>query len=372
MRRFAAVTLALVLPVMLLAEAEEAKDGVDALLETIDLSEWDAWFRTVGIEGIALPSEFLRALARANEPDAPGLTFETLCGLLLPSLKSAARGMMLFLGLAILCAALKGAAESSTVGETSETAFRVTAAGSVLVAAFAGIRTSLHAFTVIDGTAELILPPLIGFLTLNGMTNTAALLPVSHALLSETVLKLMRVWAAPLAVLGGVLLTIDAGGTGRLAAFGKLLQRAAKWTVGTACALFLTVTAVRSAAAGSADGLLMKTTKLAAGSIPAVGALLSESVDTAYQCLRFVRHILGLTGCTLILAVALKPILSILTVRYALRASALLAEPISGKGYADLLRGVGDTMHILMLAELAATASALFVIAPVFGAAGGS
>lgn len=363
-------TLVLLLPAMLFYETEEVKDGIDALLETVDLSEWDEWFRSQGVESVALPSEYLYALAGADTSEASGLTLEKLGTLLLAPLKSAAFGIVMFLGLAILCASLKGVSDTASVGETAETAFRVTVSGAVLVTAFTGIRTALDALTTIDRTTELILPVLTGFLTLNGMSNTAALLPVSYVLLSGTVLKLMRLYVAPLAVLGGVLLAIDAGGTGRLGAFGRLMQRTAKWMLGTVCALFLSVTAVRSVAAGNADGLLMKTTKLAAGSIPAIGALLSESVETAFLCLRFVRSVLGLTGCVLILSVAWRPVLTVTASRCALRASALLSEPLSGKGYADLLRGVGDTLHILMLSELAAIAAALLVIAPVFGASG--
>ena len=295
-----------------------------------------------------------------------GISFEAIAAFLLPSMKNAALRVALLLGLAILCAVLNGITDASTIGETAQAAFRTVVSATVLVTAFAEICSALQTLTAVDRTAELLLPVLIGFLTLGGMTNTAALMPVSYALLSDTVLKAVRELVVPLAVLGGVLLATDAGGSGRLASVGRLLQRTAKWILGTVCALFLIVTAVRSAAAGSADGVLMKTTKLAAGSIPSVGALLSESVDAGFQCIRFVRSILGLTGCLLLLSVAMKPVLSIATARCAMRASALLAEPLSGRPYAELLRGIGDTLHILMLCEIAAAATALLVIAPFF------
>ena len=134
--------------------------------------------------------------------------------------------------------------------------------------------------------------------------------------------------------------------------------------------LFLLITAVRAVTAGSADGLLLRTTKLAAGGIPAVGSLLSESVETAFQCLRFVRNALGLTGCMVLLSAVGKPILSTVLSRCSLRVSAALTEPLAGKPFVDLLRGMGDTLHVLMLCELAAVSAALFVIAPVFGAGG--
>lgn len=370
MKRAAITAIVLLLPMMLCAASEEAKDGIEALLETVDLSEWDDWFREECGEVGILPSDFLKELSETNGSAGSGSSIETLASVLLPSLKSAALLALLLLGLAILGAALNGAAEASAIGETAQSAFRIAVSGAVLVTAFAEVRAALRMLNAVDKAAEILLPALIGFLTLSDMTNTAALLPVSHAMLSETVLKLVKNTVVPLAVLSGVLSAADAGGAGRLAAVGRLLQRAAKWILGTACALFLIVTAVRSTAAVSADSVLVKTTKLAAGSIPSVGALLSESVETGYQCIRFVRSILGLTGCVLLLSTAAKPVLSIAATRCAVRASALLSEPLSGKPYAELLRGIGDMLHILMLCELAAEASALLVIAPVFGGGG--
>lgn len=370
MKRFALTALLVLLPMVLCADAEEVKDGIEALLDTVDLAEWDDWFRENGTEGGALPSEYLHSLANTDASLISGTAIETLAVRILPSLKGAALRTVLYLGLAILYAAADGISDATAVGETARTALRVSASGTVLAAAFLEIRTAARMLTVVDRTAEILLPVLVGFLTLSGMTNSAALIPVSHALMTEAVLKLIRIFVVPLSVLGGVLLALDASGTGRLSSVGKLMHRAARWILGTVCALFLIVTAVRSAAAGSADGVLLKTTKLAAGSIPSIGALLSESVDAGFQCLRFVRSVLGLTGCVLILSIAMQPVLSIAAARCALRASALLAEPLSGRPYAELLRGIGDTMHNLMLSELAVTASALLVIAPVFGARG--
>jgi hypothetical protein len=97
---------------------------------------------------------------------------------------------------------------------------------------------------------------------------------------------------------------------------------------------------------------------------------MSDSVDVAYQCLRFVRNALGLTGCIVLTAVLVKPVLSTLLMRSALKMSALLSEPLAGKPYAELLHGMGETLHILLLAELSTAAMAAAMLAPVFGAGG--
>lgn len=367
MRRTVLVVIALFLPLFLLSEKDETQDAVEALLKTVDLSEWDAWFRENGMEDAALPSEILSSLANLQRPFASDLSARDLVSVLKPSFASLLAGTALFMGLAAFGAALQGLSEASPIGETAGAAFRIGVSAVVLAVSMAGIRSALSAVKVLEHTSELLLPTIVGYLTFTGLENTALLLPVSHALLNDVVLRLIKTCAAPLAVTGGVLLTLDANGIGRLSSIGRLLQRAAKWILTTACSIYLVVTTVRSVASASADSLLMKTTKLAAGSIPAIGALLSESVDTAYHCMRMIRNALGLTGCSVLILVMLKPLLSVFLTRCSLRASALLSEPLSGKPYAELLRGMGDTLHILMLCELAALAMSLMMLAPVFG-----
>lgn len=370
MRNLLLLSLALFLPFLFLENSEEAQDGVDALLKTVDLSEWDDLFRELDVDGTEKPSDYLHEIAQMR-----GQPFSTSVGKLqeqlLPSVRPAVIRTVLLLGIAIFGAALNGLSDDSAIGENARTAFRITASGIVLVMAFMEIRTALHMLTTIDRVTEILLPAITGFLMLSGMTNTAALLPASYMLLSELVMKTITSCIAPLAVTGGVMLVLDAGSTGKLASAGRVLHRAAKWILATACSLYMVITTIRSAASASADGLLIRTTKIAAGSIPAIGSLLTESVDVAFQCLHFVRSALGLTGCLVLLLAVLKPLLSTIMTCCSFRTSAMLAEPLSGKQYADLLRGMGDTLHILMLCGSSATAMALLMIAPVFGSVGG-
>jgi len=361
-----AAVLSLV-PMLLFSGSQEIDDAVEALVGTIDLSEWDDWVEQEGLDVDFLPSAYLREIAGMSRVDvSSGFTAE-IAALLLPGLKGAIVKLTLLLGLAVLTAAINGLSETSAMAEPAKVTFRLIVAGTVLILTASELKTAFGTVLRVAKMTEILLPPILGFLVLGGMEQTAALLTVSHELLSGTVLKLLETCVMPLAAIGGVLLTLDSGGTGRLGSIGRVLHRIAKWILGMACSLFLAVTAIRGVAAGSADGLLMKTTKLMAGSIPAIGGLLSESVDAAFQCLQFVKNALGLTGTVLILLVVFKPVLSVFWARCALRVSSMLSEPLSGKPYADLLRGMGDTLHLLLLSELGATALSILVIAPVFG-----
>ena len=370
MKKTLLTALLFLLPALFLIHDGETEDGISALLNTIDLTSWDEWFRIQEGDGAILPSELLKQLAAAQIPNASGYNLHALTVRFGPALRQAMAETSLLLGLAVLGAALQGLSDTSAVGETAQTVFRIGVSAAVLVFSAAEIRTASATVSTAERTGELLLPPIVGFLALIGYENTALLLPASFALLSDLILHLIETCVVPLAVVGGVLLVLDAGGSGRLASIGKVLQRASKWILGTACSLYMAITAIRSAAAGNADSLLLRTTKFAAGSIPTIGSLLSESVDTVFQVMRFVRNALGLTGCIVLLTAALKPALSVFLARSVLRVSSLLSEPLCGKPYADLLRGMGDTLHILMLAELSALAMSLMMLMPIFGIGG--
>ncbi|MBR6039067.1 MAG: hypothetical protein IKP38_01115 [Clostridia bacterium] len=367
MKRTAIVLLVLVLPLLLFAESDETQDAVDALVGTIDLSEWDAWFRD-NDAGDVLPSEILKQLVGTQTSD----TFDTagILRKLTPSLKPMLAKTALLIGLAAFGAAIDGVTDPRAIGDTAGAAFRVCVSVAVLALSLTEIRDTLAAVRTVERTGEILLPAIVGYLTFSGFTNSASLVPASYALLSDVVLRVLEGCVAPAAIIGGVLIVLDANGTGRLTSVGRLLQRAAKWALGMTCSVYLLITAVRSAVAKNADGLLLKTTRLAAGSIPAIGSLLSESVDSAYQCLRFVKNALGLTGCMALLSVIWEPVISVFLTRSSLRAAALLSEPLAGKPYAELLRGMGDTLHVLMLSELAVTAMALMMLAPMLGTGG--
>ena len=367
MKRAAIALLILFLPLLLFAESDETQDAVDALVGTIDLSEWDAWFRDNGA-GDVLPSEILKQLVGMQASDADDMA--GILRKLTPSIKPMLAKTALLMGLAAFGAAIGGITDPRAIGETAGAAFRICVSVTVLALSLTEIRGALDAVRTVERTGEVLLPAIVGYLTFSGFTNSASLVPASYALLSDVVLRVLEGCVAPAAIIGGVLIVLDANGTGRLNAIGKLLQRAAKWVLGTACSVYLMITAVRSAVARNTDGLLLKTTKLAAGSIPAIGSLLSESVDSAYQCLHFVKNALGLTGCIALLSVIWKPVISVFLTRSSLRAAALLSEPLSGKPYAELLRGMGDTLHVLMLSELAAIAMALMTFAPMLGTGG--
>ncbi len=367
MNRAVFLLTVLLLPLCFASVPEKAGDAAEALVASVDLSEWDDWF-TQNTEGIAFkPSDFLRRTVNAEQANDPDAWKKAALEVVFPSLKTAIQYGMLFLGLAVLASVLRGLDTSSATAETAEIAFRAIASTAVLLVVFTEIRSASLVLKRVTNTSEVLLPILLGYLTLGGMEHSAAAIAPLFSLLSDLVLNVFSRIVVPLAAIGGVLLALDVSGNGNLHPIGRILIRGAKWILATVCSVFLLFSVFRGATAGSADGFLLKTAKLALGGIPAVGGVVTESVETAYQCLMLVKNALGFSAAALLVLIAVKPVLSAALMRFALRGASALCEPISGRPYAELLRGLSDTMQVIVLAELASLAMALFALSPVFG-----
>ena len=364
MKRAAIKALLLLIPLILLQESAELQDGADALLGAVDLSDWDAWFAAEAPDIPFRPSDFVHDLAGTEDPIKDQALPEQICSYALPSLKAACAKLILFIGLAVLAAVLNGIHGTISISKTAGMAFRFAAACTVLAAVIAELRSVQTVLNRVGTLSERLLPVLLGYLTLTGMEQTAGAVAALFTLLSDTVIRLLQTVIAPIACVGGVMLALDACTSGRLASIGKLLLRAAKWLLGLLCTGFGLLSALRGVAAASSDGLLIRTARFAAGSLPAVGGIVSDSVEVAFRLLFLVRNALSIGGAVLILLLCAKPVLSVFFTRCSLRAASAIAEPLSGKPYADLLRGLGDTLHVLLLSELGAIAMALLAVSP--------
>lgn len=336
-------------------------------MDAVDLSAWDAWFRAEAPEIGFCPSDFAYEVADAAALSDGDALIARAKALFTPSLKTAAGKCLLFLGFAVLAALLKGMHPASGTAETANAAFRAVTGSAMLLSLLSELRAAYRTLVLADDAASVLLPVLLGFLTLGGMESTAGAVSASFALYTGTALRLIHTVVVPLCCIGAVLTTMDTEEAGRLLSLGRLLLRAAKWVLGFLASLFGLWNGIRGAAAASADGYLLKTVRFAAGTLPVVGGMAAESAEAAYQCLMLAKNAIGLTGVALLLLIGAKPMLSAFLTRCALRASRALSEPLAGRSYAEALRALSDAVQILLLCEVAAFALPILALAPMLG-----
>ncbi len=363
-KRWLLFILLLLLPSLTLSEEREPPEELSAILSALDLSEWDRWAERNDPELGFVPSDFLQTalLSGSAEPSA-----ETLYGRIRSTVMrhaaAALRKLMLYLGIGVLFS-LFSAIRPDSGFQPPETVLRLLSGCFVMSMSLPVLSETRSLLITIGTDAEYLLPPLLGFFALFDFSASGALLRPGMLLLNDGMIALVIKLVFPLAVIGGVLHAADCFSDRRLGSLGQFCHRAAKWLLGAGTSLYLAVAALRGTVAVQSDTLLFRTTKLAAGSLPFVGGIVSGSMDTLLQCVMSVRAALGLTGIVLIGGVMLRPLLRLITERIALQLCAALIAPLGVQAYAETLEHTADLFRIasaslLMVFVLAAVSVGL-------------
>ena len=356
MRRILLCALLVVLPLAAFApDTEEVQDGLSALLDAVDLSAWDDWFAGQDESfGTFVPSDFLNDTVETGGSTLSAKTlYDRLQRAMREDVYAALGRLAIYVGLGVLCALFAGLSPQGGAAHMAEPILRIVTGCAVLATVFPYLWQAQRTLTLLHDTGEVLTPILLSFLILCGMEASGALLTPTMALLADGVIGVMTRIVLPVALIGGVLCTVDPMQNGRVASIGKLCHRLCRWGVGVLSSLYLAVTAIRGVVATNSDSLLLRTTKLAAGSLPVVGGLVSDSVETAYQCLVLVRSTLGVTGILVLLLLCVKPILALFLQQCALKVGAVIARMFGTKAYAETLDGMGNTLGVALLCVIA-------------------
>lgn len=344
--------LLLLVPLFTWQDTETVEDGLREILGNVDLSEWDDWFSAQNGDSDFVPSDFLTAaVLEGNTASEEDWTLR-LKELALEGVKTALWHFGLYLGVGVFAAL----ASALRQGELDETVDRMTATvgGCLVMGLFLPLLREAHGLMqTAENGYSVLFPVLMGILVLFGMQNGAAVMEPMTAVLSGAVLNSMRGIVFPLCVVGGIFAAMNGIGGDRMKEYSKLCLKLAKWVIGVVSSLYLTVTAIRSSVAIHTDTLLLRTTKLATGSLPFVGGLVSDSVDTAFRCIVLVKNAIGITGILLLLLVVLKPIVHLVMERCALKLASVLSAPFCRNGYPSTLELVGNALGIVTASVIA-------------------
>lgn len=368
-RKMLVLLLLFLVPIRVWADdAGQIEQDLTEILRQLDLSEWDAWFSEQGGTDAFVPSKYLKASV-LGENDS---TWEWEIGqkwqeLLRAPLQKSLRSFLWYLGFGVVAVCVNGLRVGNGLDDSVEYVSATLAGCLSLTVAVPLVMDAKKMMETVAMGYEVVFPILLGCLTLFGMNRSGmALEPLSLTLVGG-VIGCIKTVVFPLALVGGVLAALNGLGGGRNAEFSKLCYRAAKWVLGIVSSLYLALTAFKSSVAVQADGVLLKTTKIAAGSLPFVGGLVSDSVDTVYRCLLLVRSALGVTGILVLALAVLQPLLALFLQRCALKLAAACLRPIGPVGYADTLHSIGDMLGIVVLCVMAVLVMGAMTVGMVMG-----
>lgn len=348
----------------------EVPPEAEDLLSLLDISPWERFFAGLqGMEAWQSPTRLIHALLEGE------LSGEQLLLSLRSRCTAGIQGAWGLFLLALMVGAL-GAVCSLLFEEGQGVLGRLLSfsLGAVLLGRLLPlIEECLTALNRMQTLTEISVPLVSGILLLLGSPRSAGLLGALGEGMLVQILGLFRHWVVPLVAAGGVLRAVDAAGGSIVSGLADLAFLVARWLMRLSATGYLLLVALLGSGALMQDGLLLKMGRAAAGSLPMVGLILSDSLGAAVGCLRLVKGALGWTGVLLILWQVAAPGAALLLHGFALRAAAAFLLPLQQRDMGTLLLSVGEMLTSLgavLFASAALTAVSLGALSGCWGGGG--
>ena len=106
----------------------------------------------------------------------------------------------------------------------------------------------------------------------------------------------------------------------------KLMKSGVIWVLGIVLTVFVAVVSLEGTLSSSVDGITAKTTKAVVSStIPIVGKILGDAVDSVLGCGIILKNAVGIVGVIIILGICVTPILklALMTISYKILARSM-------------------------------------------------
>jgi stage III sporulation protein AE len=209
---------------------------------------------------------------------------------------------------------------------------------------------------------KVIIPILITLLASTGSPVSSSMLYPAIMMVVEFFSNMLGTVIIPVIFLIAVLSIIaNVSEKVQLSQLAGCLKTASVWILGIMLTIFVGIISVQSSLAGTVDGVAVKTAKFAfSASIPFVGKILSDSVETVLGCSLVIKNSVGVIGMILVLSIVLSPLIKILAMITIYKFCAIIAQPIADSRIVKCLDDIGGTLALLF--AVLVSVSIMFII----------
>ena len=129
----------------------------------------------------------------------------------------------------------------------------------------------------------------------------------------------------------------------------KFIKSSSIWVIGILLTIFVGVLSIEGTLGSSVDGITAKTTKaIVSSSIPIVGKILGDAVDSVLGCGIILKNAIGVIGVIIIIGICIMPIIKIAILTISYKVTAAICEPIADSKVISLISQMADTFKILL------------------------
>jgi len=236
----------------------------------------------------------------------------------------------------------------------------------LLLSSFTGIYNIAKDFiSEISTFMNVLTPIIIGLIAATGaITTSSAIYPII-SFFSQFISSFICNFLLPISIicfaLGVVSNISDKVSVSRVA---KFLRSSSMWILGIILTLFVGIVSLEGTVASTVDGVTVKTAKfLFSGTVPVVGKLLGDSVDTILGSTLIIKDAIGFVGVAVLFGLALVPIIKVLVIVAVYSITGAIIEPFADNRICKCLSGTADAGGVIL--SMLITISAMFIIGTV-------
>ena len=204
--------------------------------------------------------------------------------------------------------------------------------------------------TNLVGFMNSLVPILVSLMLYTGSITTSSILEPAILFMINFIGNIIQSFLIPAVLIAATLSIVSKiGDKVQIDKISKTFNSGIIWILGVILTTFVGVISLEGTLSCSIDGISGKTAKaIVSSSIPIVGKILGDAVDTVLGCGIILKNAIGVIGVVIIIGICIMPIIkiAILTISYKILAS--ISEPIADTKIIKLLEQIGDIFKVLL------------------------
>ncbi len=200
------------------------------------------------------------------------------------------------------------------------------------------------------GFMNSLVPILISLMLYTGSIATSSILEPIILFMVNFIGNLIQTILIPLTLITATLSIVSKiGDKVQIDKLSKTLHSGIVLVLGIILTIFVGVISLEGTLSSSVDGITAKTTKaLVSSTIPVVGKILGDAVDSVLGCGIILKNAVGIIGVIVIIGICILPVLKIGILMTSYRLMAGICEPIADPKIVKLLEQISNIFKVLL------------------------
>lgn len=278
--------------------------------------------------------------------------YKKILNLLGSEIKTGIRSLISILIIIIIHSILKSVSESLENDNISKLIYYVQyiAIVTIVMGNFSDIINLVKETTVnLVGFMNTLIPVLISLMLYTGsVTTTSILEPIILFMINFIGNLIQDILIPVILIITSISVVSKISDKIQIEKISKFLKSSTTWLLGINLTVFVGVVSLEGTLSSSVDGITAKTAKtIVSSSIPVVGKILGDVVDSVLGCGVILKNAVGFLGVIIIIGICILPILKLAVLTFSYKLVASISEVIADAKIVKLLDEISEIFKIL-------------------------